>query len=263
MLLKVARFAKLAPLAIALAAFGKAAAAQTTIFNIPTTDVVAKGKGYFEFGYLAQAPSSGTTRNHIFNPRFVVGIAHNFEIGANLFTAHSTHGVHYCGVTSTCGYFQPNIKFKYYDNLAAGVALSAGILWNTPINQRSAQDSWGFVYANISKKVKPVDYGPRFHAGPYGVLGANQDPLDGPTSFLSQPRAGAILGYEQPIHANARIVADWFSGKHGLGYFTPGVSITLPRNGLLNIGYSIGNDSYSDPSNHNRYLFLYYSITFP
>jgi hypothetical protein len=41
------------------------------------------------------------------------------------------------------------------------------------------------------------------------------------------------------------------------------VSITLPRSSLLNIGYSIGNDSYSDPSNNNRYLFVYYGITFP
>jgi hypothetical protein len=41
------------------------------------------------------------------------------------------------------------------------------------------------------------------------------------------------------------------------------VSFTLPRNSLLNIGYSSGNDSYSDPSNNNRYLFVYYGITFP
>jgi len=42
-----------------------------------------------------------------------------------------------------------------------------------------------------------------------------------------------MLGYEQPIHAKASIVADWFSGKNYYGYFTPGISITLPKNGLL------------------------------
>ena len=31
---------------------------------------------------------------------------------------------------------------------------------------------------------------------------------------------------------------------------------------LLNVGYSIGNDSYSSPSNNNRLLFIYYGITF-
>jgi hypothetical protein len=59
------------------------------------------------------------------------------------------------------------------------------------------------------------------------------------------------------------IVADWFSGKNFYGYFTPGVSITLPANGLFNAGYSIGNDSWAnDNPTKNRYLFLYYGVTF-
>ena len=133
----------------------------------------------------------------------------------------------------------------------------------TPINQRTGQDSWGYVYTNVSKKVKTGNYGPRFHAGPYGVLGANQDSKAGPTSFLSQPRAGVILGYEQPVHAKASIVADWFSGKNGLGYFTPGISVTLPGSGLLNVGYSVGNDSWtSSNATKNRYFFAYYGVTF-
>ena len=238
------------------------ATAQSTIFNIPTTDTVSKGKGYFEFDYLSQAPGSGTTRTHVLNPRLVVGVTGNVEVGVNFLTAHVSHGAHYCGTASTCGYFQPNIKFKYYTNDDAGVAVSAGILWNTPMNQRGEQDSWGYVYTNVSKKVKSGNYGPRLTAGPYGVLGANQD-ASKPTSFLSQPRAGAILGYEQPIHAKASIVADWFSGKNGLGYFTPGISITLPGSGLLNVGYSVGNDSWENSNaTKNRYFFAYYGVTF-
>ena len=50
-----------------------------------------------------------------------------------------------------------------------------------------------------------------------------------------------------------------FSGKNGLGYFTPGISFTLPHSGLLNIGYSFGNDSFGDSNaTKNRYLFIYY-----
>jgi hypothetical protein len=30
--------------------------AQSTIFNIPSTDTVDKGKGYFEFDFLPEAP---------------------------------------------------------------------------------------------------------------------------------------------------------------------------------------------------------------
>src|SRR5262245_24465188 len=102
-------------LVVLLFAFaGEAAKAQSTIFNIPTTDTVMKGKSYFEFDYLPQVPAAETTHMHIFTPRLVVGIASNVEAGANFLTARSPHGAHFCGASSTCGYFQPNIKVKYY-----------------------------------------------------------------------------------------------------------------------------------------------------
>ena len=237
------------------------AMAQSTIFNIPTTDTVSKGKAYGEFDFLAQAPAPTGVRTYIYNPRLVVGLGDKAEAGVNFVTL-KTSGIP-SPAPSTLGYFQPNFKVKYFNNDDAGVALAAGIVWNTPLNQRAGQDSWGYIYTNVSKKVKSGSYGPRFTIGPYGVLGANQDAKQGPTSFFSQPRAGAILGYEQPIHAKASIVADWFSGKNGLGYFTPGISITLPGSGLLNIGYAVGNDSWtSSNATKNRYFFAYYGVTF-
>jgi len=39
--------------------------------------------------------------------------------------------------------------------------------------------------------------------------------------------------------------------------------VTLPHSGLLNIGYSIGNDVGDEtPSYKNRFLFVYYGVTF-
>jgi hypothetical protein len=264
----VKRFRVLSGLFVALllVVTAQTAMAQSTIFNIPSTDTVSKGKGYFEFDFLPQIPGTDTTRTYLYNPRLVVGVGPNAEAGVNFPTFH-TSGLP-SGSTANLGYIQPNFKWKYYNNDDKGVAVAAGIVWNTPLNQRDGQDSWGYIYTNLSKKVKSGNYGPRLTAGPYGVLGANQDPASGPISFVSgtgvkQPRAGAIVGYEQPIHAKASIVADWFSGKNGLGYFTPGISITLPKNGLLNVGYSIGNDSYADSNaTKNRYLFAYYGVTF-
>jgi hypothetical protein len=245
--------------AVLLVVTAQTAMAQSTIFNIPTTDTVSKGKGYFEFDFLAQAPANEPTRTYIYNPRLVVGAGPSAEVGVNFPTYH----VSGASSPNNFGYIQPNFKYKYYNNDDAGVALAAGILWNTPLNQREGQDSWGYIYTNVSKKVKSGNYGPRFTVGPYGVLGANRDAANGATSFVGQPRAGVILGYEQPIHAKASIVADWFSGKNGLGYFTPGISFTLPKSGLLNIGYSFGNDSFTDSNaTKNRYFFAYYGVTF-
>jgi hypothetical protein len=232
---------------IAMVAIAQVAMAQSTIFNIPSTDTVAKKKVYFEFDYLVQAPkAAGGDRLHLAVPRGVVGLGPNLEAGANV------GFVHVGGETNA--FFQPNVKWRFLNNEDSGLAASAGAIMYTPIDDRAGVDTYGLMYANLSKKVKHT-YGPRFTIGPYGIVGAN----DG----FAGPKAGALVGYEQPIHGRVSFVADWLSGKNGFGYLTPGVSIALPRNGLLNIGYSIGNDSWeSNNATRNRLLFFYYGVTF-
>jgi len=237
---------------------GSYAVAQSTIFNIPTADVVAKGKAYAEFDFLMQTPAPEGSRIYLFNPRLVVGAPGNLEFGVN-FPTFNTRAAE---SSSTSGYIQPNAKWKFYSNETAGLNMAAGVLWNAPLNNRESQDSWGLLYGLICKKINAGNYSPRFHVGPYGIVSANQDANKGPVSFLG-PRAGVILGYEQPVYKRISFVADWYSGKNGLGYLTPGISISLPGNGLLNAGYSIGNDSWADSNAaKNRYLFLYYGVTF-
>ncbi|HVN81428.1 MAG TPA: hypothetical protein VMW38_20735 [Terriglobia bacterium] len=249
MMKPVTRFCTLA-IAVILCT-GHAARAQSTIFNIPTTDVVAKGKIYVEFDYLSQIPkvedlpaASPTPRLQVFVPRGVVGLGANVEAGANVSVVHVGE--------SNNVFLQPNVKWKFFSN-EGGVAASVGGILYTPINHREGVDTYGLVYANLSKKIRQK-YGPRFHVGPYGIVGSN-------STFVG-PKAGAIAGYEQPILARLSIVADWISGKNAFGYFTPGVSVTFPGNGVFNAGYSIGNDSYDGNSTHNRLLFLYYGFTF-
>ncbi len=218
------------------------AAAQSTIFNIPTTDTVSPKKGYFEFDYLVQAPAPDSGQFQIFMPRIVVGVTPMVEAGLNFANTHIGDG------GGTFSQVQPNIKFKFYTD-DTGLAASAGVIFYAPMNHRDESDSFGMVYGNVSKKVSG-DYGPRFTGGIYGSF-----------SYGDDNTAGAIIGYEQPVGGGVSIVADWFSGKSFWGYFTPGISIVLPRSGLLNIGYSLGNDSYD--GNKNRALFVYYGITFP
>jgi hypothetical protein len=226
-------------------AIAQSAMAQSTIFNIPTTDTVAKGKGYFEFDYLPQLPKAeNADRLQIIDPRLVVGVSNNVEAGANVAVFHTP------GTNNA--FLQPNIKWKFLNDDADGVAAAGGGILYTPINNREGVDTFGLVYGNVSKKVKTGNYGPRFTIGPYGIVSGG--------SLWIGPKAGVIAGYEQPIHPKVSIVADWFSGQNAFGYFTPGVSITLPANGIFNAGYSLGNDSYS--GNHNRFLFVYYGVTF-
>src|SRR5262245_35570958 len=73
-------------LALALTALvAPPAAAQSTIFNIPTTDTVPPQKGYFEFDFLQQAPGpDGGGSFQVILPRFVAGVTPKLEVGANL-----------------------------------------------------------------------------------------------------------------------------------------------------------------------------------
>lgn len=234
----------------------RTAMAQSTIFNIPTTDTVSAKKGYFEIDGLWQAPGPDAgSRISIYNPRLVFGVSGNTEVGVNFPIYHLSDAD-----PSNFAYIQPNIKTKFYNNDDAGVAAAAGVVLNTPMNNRDGQLTWAYVYGAFSKKVKSGSYGPRFTAGPYGVL-AKQDNPDG-VGFLGT-RGGVLLGYEQPLGGPVSFVADWFSGKNSIGYFTPGISIVLPHSGLFNFGYSIGNDSWEDSNaSKNRYVFAYYGVTF-
>jgi hypothetical protein len=244
-------------LALACSLGAGRAAAQSTIFNIPTTDTVSAKGLYAEFDFLAQAPDTGYSRTYLYNPRLVVGARHDLEFGVNF----PVYTVRTGGASSTDGYIQPNAKWRFYRS-DGGIALAVGGLVNAPLNERDAQDGWGLIYGLVSKKIEAGNCGPRFHAGAYKIVSANQDPKNGPVSFAG-PRAGAILGYEQPVYKRISIVADWYSGRNSIGYLTPGVSLTLPGAGLLNAGYSIGNDSWADDNAvRNRYFFVYYGVTF-
>ena len=112
------------------------AMAQSTIFNIPSTDTVSKGKGYFGFDFLAQAPGTGTTRTYIYNPRVLVGVGSNVEAGVNFPVYHGS------GAPSpnNFGYIQPNVKVKYFNNDDKGVALFRYRLeYSTQSTRRSGQ----------------------------------------------------------------------------------------------------------------------------
>jgi len=218
------------------------AAAQSTIFNIPTTDTVSPKKGYFEFDYLVQVPKPDENQFQTFVPRIVVGVTPMLEVGFNYsFTKVAD-------VDGTAKFFQPNAKFKLFAD-DKGLAVAAGIIGYFP---NADGDKFGQIYGVVSKKIGD---GPRFHVGGFGAI-----------SSEFEDKGGVILGYEQPITGKVSVVADFLSGNNFWGYLTPGISAVLPHNGLLNIGYSIGYNELTgdgNPDYRNNALFVYYGITLP
>jgi hypothetical protein len=217
-----------------------AAVAQSTLFNIPSTDVVSEKKVYLEFDFLSHFEGHADGGFQIYAPRAVFGVGKGVEVGVNITAVDAF-------APDQPVYISPNAKWQFYSNEKDGVAISAGGLLYTPIAHRAGADTYGFIYSVVSKKVKS-DYGPRFTGGGYALPGL----ADG-----AGTNGGAIVGYEQPLAKKVTFVTDWFSGKNAFGYVTPGLSFALPKSSLLNVGYSIGNRGRG-----NNALFVYYGITF-
>jgi hypothetical protein len=222
----------------AFAANEGVANAQSTLFNIPSTDVVAERKVYVEFDFFSHFEAHEDGGFQAYVPRTVVGLGNDLEVGVNVSFTDAL-------APDQPVELQPNLKWRFYNS--DSVAATAGAILYTPIANRDGIDTFTLVYGNVSKKFTGK-YGPRLTGGAYGLAGR----ADG-----TGTKGGAIVGYEQPLASRAAFVADWFSGKNRFGYVTPGLAFTLPKDSVFYAGYSIGNSGRK-----NNALFLYFGKVF-
>ena len=219
---------------------GSKARAQQTIFNVPTTDVLERGKVYAELdASFKPNDSEAVSRFSSFVPRIVVGAGGRVEVGLNV------TGNIQPGPDSTT--LVPVIKYKFYDGKENGFAIAGGDHLFIPVHNR-AYNAGNYVYLEFSKTFKKS--GTRVTAGGYDftrnvVAGAN--------------RAGGQFGFEQPVSKTVTLAADWFTGKHASGYFTPGVVFKLGKKTTGYAAYSIGNQNASR-GNHFFLLELGYNF---
>ncbi|MBA3712710.1 MAG: hypothetical protein H0W76_09710 [Pyrinomonadaceae bacterium] len=239
MIPKLKKLALGAALALTLSS-GGTAVAQSTLFNIPSTDVVGKKQTYLEFDFISHLESHRDGGFQTYVPRAVFGIGKRVEVGVNVAFTDAL-------ASNQPVELQPNIKWQFYNNETNGVAAAAGGILYAPVANRADTDTFGLVYMTTSKKVKAT-YGPRLTGGAYTLLGR---------AAGTGTKTGAIVGYEQPLHPKVSFVADWISGKNRFGYVTPGLSFAVSKTSLFYAGYSIGNQGRK-----NNGLFLYYGITF-
>lgn len=214
--------------------------AQTTLMNVPSTDVVATKKVYVEMDFLTNYAwqRQGSFQNYI--PRTVIGVGRNIEVGANVSYTHVS------GESSPIE-LQPNIKWQFYTNETKGTAIAVGCILYTPITHRNRSRTLGQCYSVASKRF-PGNFGPRFTGGGYALLHASDD---------ERTKGGAIVGYEQPLSKKITFLVDWFSGDNRFGYVSPGLSFVTSKKSALTAGYTIANHG----SGKNA-LFAYYGFQF-
>ena len=213
---------------------------QSTVFNMPSTDVVSPKRTYVEADFISHLASYDKGGYQLYGIRTVYGLRRKMELGTNVYYTSSSDSPEPIVV-------EPNFKWQFYDDEGKGLSAAAGALVSIPVSHRSSGSTSGFFYAVGSKKFKG-DSGPRISTGAY-VLAAHAD--QGTSKY------GMLIGYEQPLNERFSFVSDWNSGKNDLGYLAAGVGITLSPKSNLYIGYNVGNQGRG-----NNELGIYYGFTF-
>jgi hypothetical protein len=215
-------------LGLLMSMLSASALSQETIFDVPSGDILDKGKVYgeFDFSYLWDA-RAGT-----YTPRVVAGVGHRIEVGINL------NGISSPGPSQTTP--TPTIKWKAYDGGENGWAFVLGDDVFIPTQNR-AYHAGNYFYAEFTRTLKTQT---RLTFGAYD-FSANV--------VATGNKAGGQFGIEQPVNKRVTLAADWFTGRDSAGYFTPGAAIKLTSKATAYMAYEIGN---SAATQGNRLLLI-------
>jgi hypothetical protein len=204
-------------LALLLAAFPICGAyGQQTVFDVPSADVLDKGKVYGELDGTVRPVNPLAT----FTPRIVVGVGHQMEAGMN-FNGLSAPAFYQLDIS-------PTVKWRAWKGKDSGWAFYVGDDLFLPVRKRT-YDAGNYAYAFFAKEWKE---GTRISIGGYDftrnvVADAN--------------RAGGQFTFEQRVNNRLTVAAEWYTGKQAAGYVNPGAIIKLNTKLTLYGAYQIGN----------------------
>jgi hypothetical protein len=216
-----------------------AVSAQSTIFNIPSTDVLDKKQLLIEADFIAHFDKWEKGGFQSFGYRTVYGVGRKLEVGVNFFYTRN-------GSTSPKE-LQPNLKYQIFKKEKYGLAISAGGQFFVPLNKSAGRRTFGMFYSNASKVVKQTGE-TRLTGGFYTIVGAESD---------FGTKNGALIGIEQPIKGKLSFTADWSSGKNRFGYATAGLIYSFTKRQFLQVGYNWGNSGRG-----NNALSAFYGFTY-
>lgn len=223
-------------LMVAITVISGTAHAQQTVFNVPTTDVLPAGKVYFELDISAKP---NEPKFSSFVPRVVVGVGGDVEVGLNVL------GNIQPGADATT--LVPAVKWRVYQNEDNGWAVVVGNNFYIPVRNRSYKFGiYSYVMTQKSFKTGTrIGFGGSFFSK--NVVAPNAI------------RGGGQFTFEQAINKRFGVQADWFTGKHAAGYFTPGGYFKFTPRLSGYAAYSLGNANVTN-GNHFLYFELGYNI---
>jgi hypothetical protein len=196
-------------------------AAQQTIFNVPSADVLGVGNVYVEEDNLW---IPGRPQDSSFAALGVIGLGHHLEGGATV------------GGFTAAGRSVPaaTLALKWQPCHGRQWSLTAGA--HGLLYLRGAGDGTpaAFSYAHLAwapSSAFRATGGAWYATSGYAATGVAR---------------GALAGVELRLGPSLVAQADWYSGNNGLGYVSPGVAVTLGR-WVLYAAYSLKNgDSHGN-----------------
>lgn len=221
-------------------AFGYSVSAQSTLFNTPSTDTLPEGRFFMEADFIGKFAKYEKGGFQTYGYRVVYGVRKNLEFGTNFFYSRT-------GIRPAPKEFQPNIKYRAYQNEKYGVAVSTGAIAFVPLDKSAGNRVYAMIYANASKSFN-WKKGTRITGGFYNIVGAERN---------FGTKRGVILGLEQTLFSRVSFVADWYSGKNRLGYSAAGLNFAINKRQFFMVGYNFGNSGAG-----NNSLAAFYGITF-
>ncbi|HEX8685988.1 MAG TPA: hypothetical protein VF736_18010 [Pyrinomonadaceae bacterium] len=234
-----ARLAALLLLLFALPHACREASAQTSLWTVPTAEVLEEGESYLEFDFDAKPAAYREGGFQSYGVFFVHGARRRMEVGVNAYFTKD-------GAGSEPLELQSNVKYRFYENEDAGVQAAAGGILYAPTG-RGGGDTLGSAYAVVSKTV-PRLRGAQFTGGGYALVGQERG---------AGGRAGALFGYYQPLRRRLSFIADWNTGRNRFGYAAAGFGLALSKRGTLYSAYYFGNQGRG-----NNSLGVYYGLNF-
>jgi hypothetical protein len=193
----------------------RTASAQETVFDVPSADVLDKGRVYFELDGTANTSESLYT----YTPRIVIGFGHQMEAGVN-FEGLSSPTLGLLAIS-------PTIKWRLWSD-TSGWSLYVGDNVFFPIRDRT-YNAGNYFYAAFAKQWKS---GTRITFGAYDFTAK---------VVASANRAGGQFTFEQPITKRLTFAAEWYTGNQADGYVNPGINYKLTSKLTLYGAYQIGN----------------------
>ncbi len=201
--------------------------AQQTIFNVPSADIAVKKDWFFQHQTTTRAWNPG--RSWIQTNAYGYGIGHYIELDATLFNldlkdpGDSTLSV---GFKTVIPLLRPTSRMPL--RLVIGDMFE---FTERPFDgtRRRSPHEGNWIYAMLNTEL------PRLRTHITGGIS------DGTNILFGERANGFLGGVEQPLSKRWMFQIDWFSGRHELSYWIPGIVYRFRERWMISLGIQMPN----------------------